>query len=330
LQYDYEHATIGNNKKQKGDADMTLTTRTTTLQAASTIDSLEARFIAYLDAKPRTIDTYRKALKPFFTYLADNGIRNPQRADVVAYRDQLAETLKPSTVRTYLTTVKLFFRWAVQEGLYPMDPTDNVKGPKLDRDYKKDYLTSAQVKAVLAGISRDTLAGKRDYAMLALMIGGGLRTIEVSRANLEDLGTAGDHSVLYLQGKGRDERAEYVKLEAPIEAAIRDYLKARGKGGKALFVSTSNNNRGERLSTRSISGIVKGHLQAAGYDSDRLTAHSLRHTAGNLALEDDASNFVEVQQFMRHSSIDTTMIYVRRKRREANTSEARIAAAIFA
>ena len=53
------------------------------------IESLEARFIAYLDAKPRTIDTYRKALKQFFAYLADNGITRPDRATIIAYRDSL-------------------------------------------------------------------------------------------------------------------------------------------------------------------------------------------------------------------------------------------------
>ena len=306
---------------------MTMITRNTTLQAAS-LDALEARFIAYLDTKPKTIETYRKALKPFFLYLTDNGIRQPQRADILAYRDMLAETLKPSTVRTYLTTVKLFFRWAVQEGLYPADPSENVKGPKMTKAHKKNALTANQAKTVLAGIDTTTLQGKRDYAIVALMLAGGLRCIEVARANLEDLGTAGDSPVLYLQGKGRDERVEYVKLEQPVEEAIRDYLKARGRASGPLFASTSNNAQGN-MTTRTISGIVKKHLRAAGYDSERLTAHSLRHTAGTLALLNGAT-VQETQQLLRHSDINTTMIYLHNLNRAANTSEARIAKALFA
>lgn len=298
--------------------------------SAQGMDNLYRRFIAYLGTKPRTVQAYNNALKQFFAYLADNGITQPQRADILAYREHLLTRVKPTTAQLYMVAVRLFFRWTAQEGLYP-NAADHIKGAKLDRSYKKDYLTSAQVKTVLQGIDRATLQGLRDYAMFALMTGGGLRCIEVSRANVGDIGTAGDSIVLYLQGKGRDEKTEYVKLAAPIEKAIRAYLKARGKQEDTapLFASLSNNSAGRRMSTRAISGLVKAHMQAAGYDSDRLTAHSLRHTAGNLALNEDGSNFAEVQQFMRHGSIDTTMIYVRQKQRAANTSESRIASAIF-
>ena len=305
-----------------------ITTASRDIAQQRNLEELNARFIAYLDTKPRTIDTYRKALKPFFSFLAGRDIRQPKRADIIAYRDALNETLKPATVRTYLTTVKLFFQWAAQEGLYPVNPAEHVKGPQLDKTHKKAALTSAQAKAILQGIPRDTLQGKRDYAIMALMTGGGLRCIEVSRANLEDIGTAGDSTVLFLQGKGRDEKTEYVKLAQPIEAAIRDYLKARGKAAGPLFASTSNNSQGQRMTTRSISGIVKGHMRAAGYDSDKLTAHSLRHTAATLALLNGAT-YQETQQLLRHSSLNTTMIYVHSLERAANTSEGRIAAALF-
>jgi integrase/recombinase XerC len=142
------------------------------------------------------------------------------------------------------------------------------------------------------------------------MVTGGLRTIEVSRANIGDLRTLGDNSVLYVQGKGREEKTDYIKLSAPAEQAIRAYLKARGeKDEKApLFSSTSNNNKGARLTTRSVSGIVKTRLQQAGYDSEKLTAHSLRHTAVTLSLL-AGKDITEVQQFARHANIATTMIY---------------------
>ena len=293
------------------------------------LDELEARFIAYLDVKPRTVETYGKALRPFFSWLAERGITQPKRADIIAYRDSLNATLKPSTVITYLATVKLFFKWAVQEGLYHVNPAENIKGPKLDKNHKKDALTSTQAKTILQGIDRDTLQGKRDYAVMALMTGCGLRCIEVARANAEDIGTAGDSTVLYVQGKGRDEKTEYVKLAQPVEAAIREYLKARGKASGPLFASTSNNGKGQRMTTRAISGIVKGHMRAAGFDSDKLTAHSLRHTAATLALLNGAS-YQETQQLLRHSSLNTTMIYAHNLERAANTSEGRIAAALFA
>jgi integrase/recombinase XerC len=268
------------------------------------------RYIDFLDSSPKTVETYTRALRQLFSYFSLNGITQPTRADILAFRDELkASGHKPTTVQNYITATKIFFSWTEQEGLYP-NVADHLKGAKLDREHKKDYLTSRQVKEVLAGVDRSTEQGLRDYAMLFLMVTGGLRTIEVSRANIGDLRTLGDNSVLYVQGKGREEKTDYIKLSAPAEQAIRAYLKARGeKDEKApLFSSTSNNNKGARLTTRSVSGIVKTRLQQAGYDSEKLTAHSLRHTAVTLSLL-AGKDITEVQQFARHANIATTMIY---------------------
>ena len=268
------------------------------------------RYIDFLDSSPKTVETYTRALRQLFNYFSLNGITQPTRADILAFRDDLkASGHKPTTVQSYITATKIFFSWTEQEGLYP-NVADHLKGAKLDREHKKDYLTSRQVKEVLAGVDRSTEQGLRDYAMLFLMVTGGLRTIEVSRANIGDLRTLGDNSVLYVQGKGREEKTDYVKLSAPAEQAIRAYLKARGEKDEEapLFSSTSNNNKGARLTTRSVSGIVKKRLQQAGYDSEKLTAHSLRHTAVTLSLL-AGKDITEVQQFARHANIATTMIY---------------------
>ncbi len=269
-----------------------------------------SRFIAYLDSSPKTVATYTRALRQLANYLAINGIRQPQREDIIAFRDELkASGHKPTTIQSYITATKIFFTWTDQEGLYP-NIAAHLKGAKLDRNHKKDYLTSSQVKEVLNSIDRSGEKGLRDYAMLFLMVTGGLRTIEVARADIGDLRTLGDNTVLYIQGKGREEKTEYIKISAPAEKAIRAYLKARGETleSEPLFTSTSHNNQGERLTTRSISGIVKERLQNAGYDSSRLTAHSLRHTAVTLSLL-AGRDLAEVQQFARHANIATTMIY---------------------
>ena len=268
------------------------------------------RFINYLDASPKTVETYKKALRQFFNYLALNGIRQPQREDVIAFRDDLkASGLKPTTVQNYITATRIFFKWTEQEGLYP-NIAEHVKGAKLDKNHKKDYLTSSQAKEILANIKTDTEEGLRNYAILSLMVTGGLRTIEVSRADVGDLRTVGENTVLFVQGKGREEKTEYIKISATVEKAIRTYLKAREnvEEGQPLFTSTSNNSRGKRISTRTVSGIVKTALKNAGYDSARLTAHSLRHTAITLALL-AGREITEVQQFARHANLITTMIY---------------------
>lgn len=288
------------------------------------------RFVSYIDAQPKTIETYKKALRQLFNYLSLNGIHQPQREDIIAFREELkASGLKPSTIQNYITASRLFFQWTAQEGIYP-NVAEHIKGAKLTKDHKKDYLTSRQVKEILNTVERDTLQGKRDFAILGLMVTGGLRTIEVIRADIADLRTVADSTVLFVQGKGRDEKAEYVKIPAPVEKAIRAYLKARGPASpeEPLFTSLSNNSKGERLSTRTISGMVKGKLQGAGYDSDRLTAHSLRHTAVTLSLL-AGKDIAEVQQFARHANIATTMIYNHALDKAKNGCSEAISAILF-
>ncbi|NCB80355.1 MAG: integrase [Bacilli bacterium] len=294
-----------------------------------TYDTFE-RFISYLDASPKTIETYTKALRQFFNYIGLHGIRKPQREDVLAFRDDLkASGLKPTTVQNYITATRIFFKWTAQEGLYP-NIAEHVKGAKLDKNHKKDYLTSRQAKEVLAGVQTDSEEGLRNYAMLSLMVTGGLRTIEVSRADVEDLRTVGESTVLYIQGKGRDEKTEYIKISAPVEKAIRSYLKAREnvEEGQPLFTSTSNNSKGKRITTRTVSGVVKTALRNAGYDSTRLTAHSLRHTAITLALL-AGREITEVQQFARHANLNTTMIYNHALDQAKNGCSDAISSAIF-
>jgi len=309
--------------------------QTTTNQAGSITaqqditEALYTRFLAYLDAKPKTIQTYTRALRQLLLYFSSGNITQPSRADILAFREGLQAGHKPATIQSYIAATRMFFRWLEQEGIYP-NIADRVKGATISREHKRDYLTSKQVKAVMDGVDRGTLRGLRDYAILALMVTGGLRTVEVSRADIGDLRTAGDNPVLYIQGKGQDEKAEYVKLQAKVERSIRDYLQARRQTSQdaPLFASLSNNSAGARLTTRSISGIVKGRFKSAGYDSDKLTAHSLRHTAVTLSLL-AGKHLEEVQQFARHANITTTQIYNHSLDRAQNSCGEAIAAAIF-
>lgn len=292
-------------------------------------DLLE-RFISFLDIAPKSVETYRRAIKQFFSYMAEHGIGRPQREDLIAFKKELkVRGRRPATIQGYIAAVRRFFQWTEQAGIY-VNIAANVKGVKLDKGFKKDYLAPQQIKAILSGVDRGDVEGLRNYAILTLMTTGGLRTIEVIRANVEDLRAVGDVPVLYIQGKGRAEKADFVKLDSHVETAIRAYLIARGtvNGNAPLFSSESRRNRGGRLTTRTISGICKGAMRAAGYDSDKLTAHSLRHTAVTLALLGGES-IEEVQHFARHQNISTTQVYAHNLDRMKSHCENTIAAAIF-
>lgn len=287
------------------------------------------KFIAYIDASEKTVQTYTRNLKQFFKYLHSHGIAEPTRQDIVNYRNELLETKKPSTVQNYLSVVKIFFTWTESEGIYK-NIASHVKGAKLNKGHKKDNLTASQVKEILKSIDRSTQQGIRDYAILSLLFTTGMRTIEIARAKLEDISSIGNTPILYVQGKGRTEKTEYVKLQPPVEKAIREYLKLRDRADTNgyLFTSFSNRNTKGGLTTRTISKVVKDAFLNAGYNSDRLTAHSTRHTAITIALE-SGQDLQQVQAFARHANINTTLIYAHNLERMHNPCEQAITAAIF-
>ena len=254
---------------------------------------------------------------------------------------------KPNTIAQYLRSVAQFFRWTAAAGLYP-NIAENIHAPKIRHDtHKKDALTAADVlkieKSIQAAadekkaaaameekdtagrISRATEQGKRDYAMYVLAVNAGLRTIEISRANVKDIEVRNGRAVLYIWGKGHTEPDQRKPLAPQVYAAIKDYLNARSDRPTAnspLFVATGNRSGGQRIAETTISKILKKSMQAAGYDSDRITAHTLRHTAGT-NVQEITQNLYVTQKYMRHANPATTEIYLHNdtERQEMQTAQ---------
>lgn len=319
----------GNTNHKKEGKEMNDVIVSRSALTSETINTYSARFISYLDVAPKSITTYRKALNQFVKYLNDKGITEPTREDVIDFRNLIKEDHKNTTVQCYLTAIKLFFKWCDSENLYP-NIAEHVKGAKVSREQKKDSLTPAQVQDLLQSIDRTTYEGIRDYALLTLMVTCGLRTIEVNRALVEDIKTIGTQTVLFVQGKGKEDKANYVKLSAHTERALREYLTIRRnyKGTEPLFTSTSNNSKGKSLSTKTISDIAKRHFIEIGLNSERITAHSLRHTAVTLSLLQGES-LQEVKEFARHENIATTLIYAHNLEKINNNCSSAIETLIF-
>lgn len=287
-------------------------------------------FFSFLDVSEKTTATYQRALRQMFRYFSEHGISKPKHEDMVNFKKSLeCAGRKASTIALYLAAARRFFSWTEQRGICPNVAT-GVKAPRQERGHKRDFLGATQLKNIFAGMEHKTLQQKRDFAIIALMSVAGLRTIEVSRANIEDMRILGDFTVLYIQGKGRHDRTEFVKLPAPVLNAINDYLTARGYTSDTapLFAGIGNRNRNGRMTTRTISVIAKRAIQNAGYNSSRLSAHSLRHSAVTLSLLGGIS-LSEVQAFARHSDIQTTTIYAHTVDRIRSMCEDTVADAIF-
>lgn len=289
------------------------------------ISGLIKAFISSQDVKESSKETYRRTLRQFIGWIKKKGITNPNRETILTYKEELrARGLSPLTLSGYITVVRKFFEWTEGMKYYP-NIAKGIKGAKRATGFKKDPLTVPQIKELLGSIDRSTLEGNRDYALLNLLVRTGLRTIEAIRADLEDIRQQGGEALLWIQGKGRDDKDQFVLLTQETLRPIYEYLRVKGKGEKKgpLFASISDRNNGGRLTTRSVRRMVKERLRGIGIESNRLTAHSLRHTAITLSLQAGAT-IQEAQALGRHTNINTTLIYAHNIDRIKNAPERRI------
>jgi site-specific recombinase XerD len=269
-------------------------------------ESLEL-FFKDQDLKPKSKSTYKKAIKNFLLYLKENNISAPIRADILHYKESL-KYKSPYTISSYITSVRLFFTWCENVGIYP-NIAKGIKGAKLPKGFNKDTLTPKQVHLLLDSITGTEEQSLRDFALINLLIRTGLRTVEVARANIEDIRQQGGKSILYIQGKGRDFKDDFVLLTNESILPIYKYLALREhkKDTEPLFCGVGNRNKGS-ITTESLSRIIKTRLRKAHLDNKKITAHSLRHTAITFSLLGGAS-LQEARELARHSNINTTMIY---------------------
>lgn len=354
--------------------EIAVNTAATVIPRQSLTPGLFNSFVSYIDRTTATTRTYINNLRQFIAWMYYKGVTDPEREDIILYRDYLQEehdairlapesadgwayrtdkngnrykvTCKPNTVAQYLRSVSQFFKWTAACNFYP-DIAANIHGPKIRHDvHRKDALTAADVltieqsiqehaearataaaaatKDTAGRIGRATVQSKRLFAMYTLAVNAGLRTVEISRARIRDLEVKDGKAVLYVWGKGHAEPDAKKPLAPEVYAAIREYLDARTDSPTAnspLFASTGNRSGGQRIAATTISKMLKQAMQQAGYDSDRITAHTLRHTAGT-NVQEITGNLYTTQKYMRHANPATTEIYLHNDTEKQETETA--------
>jgi integrase/recombinase XerD len=268
-----------------------------------------AQRVAAQEISQDTANGYRRGASKFFTWLA---AQQPTGEAIRAWKaDLLKSGTRPASVNAWLAGLRSFFGWLAQVGQIPFNPAEQIKGATrkgTKKRHSRQALTDNEARRLLAQPDKSTKAGTRDYAILALMLYTAARTIEVHRADVNDLTTQGGKLVLLVQGKGHTEKDDMLVLIGPAENALRDWLAVRGKQAGALFTSLSNKSQGERLSRSSLREIIKAYFAAAGIHGANKTTHSLRHTAISAAIRHGAPA-EKVRGMSRHASLDTLMIY---------------------
>ncbi|OFW66738.1 MAG: hypothetical protein A2Z12_09015 [Actinobacteria bacterium RBG_16_68_21] len=272
------------------------------------IDEQILEFLASLVADrglaTNTIAAYRRDLATYSAFLRSRA-PTPELASAFVLSLQRSG-LAATTVARRVATVRGFHRFAVAEGISPLDPTVLLESPRRPRALPK-ALSVAEVTRLVEAPDPTTVAGRRDRALLEFMYATGARVAEA--VGLDEVDLDLEEGTVVLTGKGAKQRI------VPVGTAARDTLmnwlpdRARLRGvrsGGAVFLSL----RGARLSRQAVWNIVKTQAARAGIAPDVVSPHVLRHSAATHMVEGGA-DLRTVQEMLGHASISTTQVYTR-------------------
>ncbi|MDJ0574768.1 MAG: tyrosine-type recombinase/integrase [Xenococcaceae cyanobacterium MO_234.B1] len=269
---------------------------------------------------PNTRRAYAKDLRLFFNAIAGDDPNPDLVAEfltldrfsaislVLKYKAALNEKgLASATINRRLAAIKSLVNYARRVGQCDYS-LDDIQSEKIQPYRDTTGINTSSFKAMLAGIDRSTLKGKRDYALLTLLWGNALRRGEVAKADIKDLDLVA--GTLKIYGKGKGKEAQIVSLGKGAINALSDWLQLRGNTNRKqpLFCSTHPGYWGKRLSTTSIYKIVRKAAEKAGIDKV-ISPHRIRHSAITAALDQTDGNVRMVQKLSRHAKFDTLLIY---------------------
>lgn len=270
---------------------------------------LLAAFLDSQDLRQKSRETYYWGMVQYFRWMQESGhaMKSMTPADVMSFKNfMVKKRLSPLTIGSYLTAVRQFYKWTENTMLYP-NIARSVKPPRGKKGFRKMHLNETEASDMLAYLKSKSL---RDYAIVNLILRTGLRTIEVVRADVEDIRHKRGRRILKVWGKGYDDKDNFVILGDAVWNPIQEYLNTRALQSKKepLFVTDGKGHRGARMSTRSVQYVCKESMKAIGLEGHEYSAHSLRHTTAVLILK-NGGDWQDVQRVLRHSSPATSQIY---------------------
>ncbi len=283
-------------------------------------DFFHHRLNGQLNASEHTVKSYRDAMKLLLTFAQKQLGREPMRlevedidADLVCrFLDHLETDRKNSIAsrNIRLAAIRSFFTHVSRCEPALLDHCRKVGllPGKRQRKPTVQHLDEAEIQALLDAPNLDTRTGRRDRAILLLLVQTGLRVGELINLDLGNISLQGQASVFCL-GKGRRERS--TPLRQDTVQVLSEWMEERAAGaGDPLFVS----NRNRRLSPDSVQQLVRRHVERAArqcpsLSARRITPHSLRHTAAMQLLRHGRSITV-IALWLGHESTMTTMKYL--------------------
>ena len=254
-----------------------------------------------------TLQSYRRDLKQFEKYIAENGkdyskVTDEEIKTYIKYMQEIGK--KPSTISRGLASIRSFYQYEVKNKKVENDPTEGIQSPKIEKRVPS-VLTSNEVALLLEQPKDVDLKGIRDKAMLEFAYATGMRVTEIISLNLDDINLE--------QGYARctnGKRTRTIPLGNMSLKALKEYiLNARNimikdENEKALFVNVN----GQRLTRQGFWKIIKYYKEQAHIEKD-ITPHVLRHSFATHLLQNGA-DLKSIQTMLGHSDILSTQIYM--------------------
>jgi integrase/recombinase XerD len=266
---------------------------------------------------PQTIKTYNTELRMFVSYVEGEmgkGLEVLTAEDVSVYREHLIKNYAPATAAKKLAVLRRFLIFAYMAGATTVNPEALrffAKSPRVRQDPSYNVLTEDELSRML-GAARTT--NYRDYVLLAVMAGCGLREAEVVDVRVGDFQDVGGGQVL-LRVRGKGDKIRNVPLSPELWRLVQRFVLLTGRSfnshldaRKPLLLSRVG--RDKTLTTRSVQNIVKKYVRAARITKP-ISPHSIRHTVGTNMAVNEAPLLV-IQQFLGHADPKTTLRYIRR------------------
>jgi len=284
--------------------------RVTIRPGKTVVEKAVADFLRSLrerNASVHTIKAYRGDLENFYAYAGSRGWREIDHVVIRGFLSRLYEKgLGKASVARSLAAVRSLYRWLAQEGVVEQNPAALVATPKLPKKLPR-VPTIEEMNTVLDGPMPEVASfPERDRLMLELLYGCGIRNSELVGVNLDDIRLSGE--AILIRGKGKKER--YVPFGDSVKTALAAYLPVRQHalaGRRKDIAALLVNQRGGRLTTRSVGRIIKKIAVAKGLPPD-VHPHTLRHAFGTHMLEEGA-DLRAIQEMLGHERLSTTQRY---------------------
>jgi integrase/recombinase XerC len=281
-----------------------------------TLEQGLAEFLTHLgleqNASDKTVKSYREDLSQALGFAREH--LKKKQVDPADWTTRLLRAFlawlheqkyAKTTIARRLAAVRSFGKYLCRQGVLLQNPAQGLRGPRQEKRLPH-FLTLADIQKLLAAPPDVDWAGRRDRAMLETLYASGIRVselvgLDVPAVDLND-------GVITVRGKGKKERLALLGPDA-VRALRRwlddrtELLKRTGSETGAVFL----NNKGGRLTTRSVGRVLAKHLRTAGLDP-RTSPHTLRHSFATHML-DAGADIRGVQELLGHKSLATTQVY---------------------